>query len=183
MLDILSDIKTSRGIEILNVQGDKPAESFLENVLRLQVSRVGMRIKGYVTAVEEIKNGRDLSKLDQFEAAKIIGLGTITGKAQQRANALKNMTQATLKEYIEEFISAVEKLQVKDETGFENSKLSNRSLHTLLKDSTLASGLRKLRSPLDFLDTFPLFGLALQIKRNEGSLDNPLLASVKSYTP
>lgn len=182
MLNILEDIKNSRGIEILNAHEEKSGESFLESVLRLQVSRVGMRIRGYVTAVKEIKNGKDLSKLDQFEAAKIIGLGTITGKAQQRANALKNMTQATLKDYIEEFLSAVEKLKVKNETGFEVCKITNRSLHTLLKDTTLASGLRKIRSPLDFLETFPLFGIGLQLKRNEGTLDSAQKAAVKSYT-
>jgi hypothetical protein len=60
------------------------------------VSRIGARIAGYINDVAEIMNGRDLGLLNQFEAAKIIGLGTITGKAQQRANSLKNMTQAKL---------------------------------------------------------------------------------------
>lgn len=64
MLNILEDIKKSRGIEILSSTAENSGETFLESVLRLQVSRVGMRIRGYVTAVEEIKNGRDLSKLD-----------------------------------------------------------------------------------------------------------------------
>lgn len=92
------------------------------------------------------------------------------------------MTQSTLKDYIQEFLAAVEKLQLKDETGFENCKLTNRSFHSLLKDSTLASGLTKIKSPLDFLEIFPLFGIGLQLKRNEGTLDNAGKAAVKSYT-
>jgi hypothetical protein len=181
MTAIVEDIKKSRGLDIVTGKVDSGIASFLDQVLNLQINRTGMRIAGYLTAVEEIKNGRDLSKLDQFEAAKIIGLGTITGKAQQRANALKNMTQAKLTEYIEEFIAAYEQIEIKDTTGFTPSFKTNRTFHTLLKDETLASGLRKFNSPLDFLDTFPLFGAALNIKRADGTANSVWKASVKSY--
>lgn len=91
MIAIVEDIKNVRGLDILS-DASRDSSSFLNEVLNLQIFRTGRKIAGYVKAVEEIKNGRDLSLLDEFEAAKIIGLGTITGKAQQRANSLKNMT-------------------------------------------------------------------------------------------
>lgn len=182
MVDILEDIRKSQGIDILNKGEQMEQSNFLQNALKLQLDRIGSRIKGYVTAVEEIMKGRDLSKLDQFEAAKIIGLGTITGKAQQRANALKNMTAAVLKEYISEFMAVVSKISVKETTEFDLAKISNRSLHTLLKDATLGDGLAKLKSPLDFLEIFPLIGLGLGVKRNLGSDEDYLKVEVKTYS-
>jgi hypothetical protein len=184
MVAIIEDIKNSRGLDILSGTSGSGESTFLDDVLNLQISRTGMRITGYLTAVEEIKNGRDLSKLDEFEAAKIIGLGTITGKAQQRANSLKNMTKAKLSEYIQCFIEELDKIEpeLKDTTGFKNSFKSERTFHTILKDSTLRAALRKFNSPLDFLDTFPLFGVGLNIKRADGTLHSAWKASVKSYS-
>lgn len=51
-----------------------------------------------------------------------------------------------------------------------------------MKDSTLVDGLKKIKSPLDFLDIFPLFGTGLNIKRADGTLHSPWKASVKGYS-
>lgn len=181
MMNLIEDVKKSRGLDILT--GKVSADNtFLARVLNLQISRTSMRIKGFLDAVEEIKNGRDLGALNEYEAAKIIGLGTIVGKAQQRALALKNMNTEKLTQYVDEFVNAYNSIEVQGETGFPNSLISDINFRDIVADSTLESGLRKFHSPLDYLDIFPLFGYGINVKRNDGCELNANKLSVKSYS-
>ena len=180
MMNIINDVKQSRGLDLLSGKTtDK--KDFMSTVLNLQVIRTSLRIKGFLDAVNEIKEGKDLSNLNEFEAAKVIGLGTIVGKAQQRALALKNMNQETFLEYIEEFIAEVEQIDLQEETGFVDAYETDSHLRKLLSDPTFIPGLRKFKSPIDFLDIFPLFGLAINIKRSEGYQTDAYKVAVKSY--
>lgn len=180
MMNIIEDVKKSRGLDILTGKTSEE-ENFLARVLNLQISRTSSRIKGFLAAVDEIKDGKDLSQLNEYEAAKIIGLGTVVGKAQQRALALKNMGQDTLQGYIDEFVSVLQSIELKEENQPEESEISKTTFRRILGDNTLEAGLRQFHSPLDFLDIFPLFGIAVNIKRNDGSLDDAYKVSVKSF--
>ena len=180
MQNIVADIQASRGLDIVSGKTSEK-QDFLNQVLNLQIVRTSSRVNGYLTAVKEIQDGRDLGKLSEYEAAKIIGLGTVVGKAQQRALALKQMTATVLKEYIEEFIAEFEKLELQPDTGYKQSYRSNRSFKALLDDPSLVAGLRKFHSPLDFLDVFPLFGLAIDVKRSLGYDNDAWKVAVKGY--
>ena len=180
MNGILRDLKNHQKIDILGGKSEGK-NNFLRKVLDIQLKRKSAIIKGYVAAVEEIMNGRDLSKLNEFEAAKVVGLGTIVGKAQQRVLAMKNMNADKLRSYIEDFCQKLEKISLKSQTDFEKTYKTKTSFYQLLQDSSLVSALKKFSSPLDFLTTLPLYGLGLVVKRGEGSIDDPWKVIVKGY--
>jgi hypothetical protein len=182
MVDILQEVERNTGIKIL--AGAHTAENnFMDKVLNLQTFRTFTKVNGYLTSVEEIMNGKDLSKLNEYEAAKIIGLGTVVGVAQQRALALKTMTPTKVKEFSEEFICVVNSIKDKASETTSNPPAfkSGGTLRDLIVDSTLETGLMKLTTPLVLLRVFPMFGLALKVKRNQGYEMNPFKVSLHSY--
>lgn len=182
LMDVIcEDVKESRGIDIKSNK-TKDGNDFLTKVLNLQVTRTSQKINGYINSVLEIKNGSDLSKLNEYEAAKIIGLGTIVGKAQQRALALKFMTREKLQECIDEFISVLRKTELKEETDFVGANISGGNYNKLFRDPSFQAGIKKLESPLDFLDVFPIFGTGLVVKRNDGSNKDASKVSVTNYS-
>ena len=79
MSEILEDIKKSKGLDLVNMTPSEK-EDFESTVLNHQIKLTKERVKGYLSSVEEIKNGKDLTTLNDFEAAKIISLGTVVGK-------------------------------------------------------------------------------------------------------
>lgn len=56
------------------------------------VRNLGVRIKWYVDELTVFIKGVGTNQLSEYEAAKRIGIGTITGKYHQKALALKGIT-------------------------------------------------------------------------------------------
>ena len=67
-------------------------ESFKERANSLAVKNVGGRIKWFVDELNIIAKGVGIGQLNEYDAAKRIGIGTITGKYHQKALALKGIT-------------------------------------------------------------------------------------------
>lgn len=67
-------------------------ESFKDRAMGLAVKNTGSRIKWYLDELEIISKGVGIGQLNEYEAAKRIGIGTITGKYHQKALALKGIT-------------------------------------------------------------------------------------------
>jgi hypothetical protein len=67
-------------------------ESFKERASSLAVKNVGSRIKWFIDELRIIARGVGIGQLNEYEAAKRIGIGTITGKYHQKALALKGIT-------------------------------------------------------------------------------------------
>jgi hypothetical protein len=67
-------------------------ESFKERASSLIVKNVGSRIKWFMDELRIIGKGVGIGQLNEYEAAKRIGIGTITGKYHQKALALKGIT-------------------------------------------------------------------------------------------
>jgi hypothetical protein len=83
--------------------------SYYRVVLNHQVAHSKVKVEGYLKDVKSLCDGNTLSKMSEFEAAKIIGLGTIVGKYQQKALALKNVNKKEFLEIKDEFITSVKK--------------------------------------------------------------------------
>jgi len=180
MMEILDDVKIVKGIDILNA-GLSDKDSFENTVLNHQMKLGKERIRGYLTAVEEIMNGKDLTSLGEYEAAKIIGLGTIVGKRQQRVLALNNLTKDSFDRMIDEFKTTIASIQLADTTALPESHTSKLNLFKLLKDTTLLRGLSKIPSVIDLAELFPFIGIPVTLKRTEGSQSDPWKVNVKSY--
>lgn len=82
-------------IHKLYILSEKPLglkESFKERASTLAVKNVGSRIKWFIDELNIIAKGLGIGQLNEYEAAKRIGIGTITGKYHQKALALKGIT-------------------------------------------------------------------------------------------
>lgn len=71
--------------------------------MSLAVKNIGTRIKWYLDELDIIAKGSGIGQLNQYEAAKRIAIGTITGKYHQKALALKGITVKDFLEIKQEF--------------------------------------------------------------------------------
>jgi hypothetical protein len=181
---ILLEVKQFEEIDLLtNVQD--PNLNFYKRCLNQQVSHSKVKIEGYLNDLNQLVKGNTPQKMSEFEAAKMIGLGTIVGKYQQKALALKNMGREAFAKVKDEFLTVVEKLRGKidafaaDEAKSMRSEKSGLCFMDFLKDPTLSDGLGLLNSPYDLLETLPLVGIGFNLKRFDGSKDNSFLTKIQ----
>lgn len=183
MMDIIEDIRKSKGLKLLGDSGPgSESEDFNTRVLNLQIKRTGLRVQGYLTSMKELKEGLNLQKLSEFEAAKIIGLGTVVGKHQQRALAMQVITKDKFKQMAQEFTSILATLALHENTDTAPAVNSGLTPVKVFKDKTIKEALDKIESPLVFLELFPLIGIPVKIKRNEGCANDAWQIEIKDYS-
>lgn len=182
MMDIIEDIKNSKGLKLLSNDQDETAENFNTKVLNLQIKRTGSKIAAYLNSMKELKEGLNLQSLSEFDAAKIIGLGTVVGKHQQRALAMKNITKEKYKQMVQEFTAVLNSTPLDNSTDVPEAYLTKMTPIKLFKDASLKEGLEKIESPLSFLELFPLQGIPVKLKRNDGCETDPWKVEVKEYS-
>lgn len=68
-----------------------------------KLRRNQFRIVATFDIIKKLATGLKISELNEFDAAKLMNIGTITGKYQQRALGLKNITSEVYKDIINEF--------------------------------------------------------------------------------
>lgn len=76
------------------------------------MKNVGSRIKWFIDELRIIAKGVGIGQLNEYEAAKRIGIGTITGKYHQKALALKGITVKDFELIKDEFTSTFEKVKL-----------------------------------------------------------------------
>ena len=184
MMDIIEDIRKSKGLRLIVTEQDEKManDSFNSKVLNLQIKRTGSRIEGFVKSMLDLKNGQNLQQMSEYDAAKIIGLGTIVGKHQQRALAMKNITKEKFKQMVQDFIKTLSVTPLENKTDVEPAFGTKITPYKLFTDKTLKDGLDIIDSPLVFLELFPIQGIPVKIKRNEGCETDPWKIEVKEYS-
>lgn len=83
---ILEEVKSVEGLDLLSKKVD-PNLSFYKKVLNQQVAHSRIKVEGYLNDLNQLVQGKTPQKMSEFDAAKMIGLGTIVGKYQQKALA------------------------------------------------------------------------------------------------
>ena len=161
----------------IDVISNKPLEgkeSFKMRAASLAVKNIGTRINWFIEEISIISKGVGLGQLNEYEAAKRIGIGTITGKYHQKALALKGITVADFIKIKEDFA-----------TTFKNTKLSPEpskqevSIFTLQNqkecflEPDFLEGLEYCKTQFDLVESFPVVGYGLKVKRHDGSMINP----------
>lgn len=79
----------------LYIISEKPLEvkeSFKVRAMNLAIKNTGSRIKWFLDELDIISKGSGIGQLNEYEAAKRMAIGTITGKYHQKALALKGIT-------------------------------------------------------------------------------------------
>lgn len=172
-LNLVTRYEKENNLSILK-ENSTELKSFKLRAVEFMIRNIGVRIKWYIEELAVLAKGLGTQQLSEFEAAKRLGIGTITGKYHQKALALKGITVADFAKIKEEF-----------KKTFENTKLDNTpstqepSIFTLqtqkevFQEPDFLEGLDMCKSQYDLVETFPVVGYSLKVKRFDGSMVNP----------
>lgn len=183
-LDLLKEFKLIGTLDTEDVQEEVDhlmRQDFRQRVQFNKLRHNQFRIKGYYENVELLAKGLGCQQLSEWEAAKRIGIGTITGNYHQRAMNLRGLTVDAFKilrnEFVETFKS-VPPLQSRSEQ--EESIVTLENQKDVFLDPEFVSGLLACESQFDLVESLPVVGLALQVRRPNGLDLNPWLVEVKA---
>ena len=179
---MIDEVKSVEGLNLISKSVD-PSLSFYKKVLNQQVAHSRIKIEGYLADLNKLVKGDTPQKMSEFEAAKMIGLGTIVGKYQQKALALKNVPKEEFAIIKQEFMATVNGLkselaEIKQNGNSDKSKISGLSLIDTLNDPTLEAGFEILNTQYDLMETFPIPGIAINLKRFERAQEIAFMVKV-----
>lgn len=182
MEKILDQVKKERGIDILNSKevDDAPEGlTFHQRALRNLVKHTLSRAAWFYEEIKLLAEGKSPKELSEYDAAKRIGIGTIVGKYHQKALALKGITVDEFKKLRDEFASIYKEITIKPNSNQEGSVITLQNQKEVLLEKDFLDGLSYCNSQFDLVEAFPLIGMAIKIKRFNGSMLNPWLTKVR----
>eukprot|EP01103_Thecamoeba_quadrilineata_P007657 TRINITY_DN17503_c0_g1_i1.p1 TRINITY_DN17503_c0_g1~~TRINITY_DN17503_c0_g1_i1.p1 ORF type:complete len:991 (+),score=218.00 TRINITY_DN17503_c0_g1_i1:42-3014(+) len=139
------------------------------------------RVQGYFENIEMLAKGLGVQALNEWEAAKRIGIGTITGNYHQRALNLRGLTVENFKIMRNEFLELYKAANFsRQRSEQEESVVTLVNQKDVFLDPEFAKGLIGCASQFDLVETFPVVGLALKVRRPQGIDMDPWLISVQS---
>ncbi|CAD8049840.1 unnamed protein product [Paramecium sonneborni] len=187
MKRIVGHINTKLGFDILNLSlnyipnQNKP---FHQKVKESFVYKYCSKILYFVNEIESLIKGVNPKQLNEFEQAKRLMIGTITGKHLQKALALKGITIQEFQTIKQEFVNIIKNSQFnqQNEQGQERSVITLENQRDILKDPIqMEESMKYIKSQYDFVETFPLIGHGIKVKRFEGCQVNPWLVHVLNF--
>lgn len=121
-----------------------------------------------------IAKGVGIGQLNEYEAAKRIGIGTITGKYHQKALALKGITAKDFEKIKEEFTETFSKVKLSEKpSSQEGSLFTLQNQKEVFQEPDFLDGLKMCVTQFDLVQSFPVVGFSLKVKRYDGSMINP----------
>jgi len=177
----LEKFKVRTGLDLKAVDQDIASGTFSQRVMKNLMKNMGIRVLWYMNEVEALSKGINPQALNEFDAAKRIGIGTITGKYHQKALALKGITVQNFKQMCEEFkvILTNTKLNPDIESMQEKSLITLQNQKEVFLDKDFVKGLDMCHSQYDLVAAFPVVGYAIKLKRFDGSMMNPWLIEMR----
>ena len=142
--------------------------------MNLAVKNVGSRIKWYLDELEIIAKGSGIGQLNEYEAAKRIAIGTITGKYHQKALALKGITSKDFQVIKEEFTEVFKKVKLSEKPSSQQCSIFTlQNQKEVFEEPDFLEGLTFCKTQFDLVETLPIIGSGLKVKRYDGSMINP----------
>eukprot|EP00669_Euglena_mutabilis_P004246 TRINITY_DN1547_c0_g1_i1.p1 TRINITY_DN1547_c0_g1~~TRINITY_DN1547_c0_g1_i1.p1 ORF type:complete len:895 (+),score=286.71 TRINITY_DN1547_c0_g1_i1:312-2687(+) len=176
---VLRELKAGTGVDLLSAEGEPPTDAwvgFRPRVLWLEALHRRFWVRSFVETVEKLAKGEAATSVGEWDAAKRLGIGTLLGKLNQRALAAKDLTPERFTAIKNEFIAALRK----DPKPPRPPPPILQCQADVLLDPDLPDSLPLVSSHFDLIECLPIVGLALQLKRPEGSVDNPWVVQVQS---
>lgn len=170
MREMVEDYKVVTGIDLLNENEAKDGIDFLNRVQANQSRYERLKVQGYIETMRKITEGRMITAEDEYEAAKLLGIGTIIGKHKQKIFALKNLPPTVYAGIIDEFSKISKKLILSEGIPGDKSFSILESQREIFLDNTLADGLKLIEDPYTMVECFPIVGQALEVKRGQECL-------------
>lgn len=185
---LLTQVKKEKGIDLMVERKELSEDDFskltffqrcMQNLIKYSLSRA----QWFYEDVKLMAQGKQVSDLNEYDAAKRIGLGTIVGKYQQKALALKGITVDEFKKIRDEAAGIFKNCDMKTFTKTDGGMSGKPGAEGMVmkepfmqKDFLEALGM--CNSQFDLFEAFPLQGVQIKLKRFNGSLTNPWLTKV-----
>lgn len=87
--------------------------------MNLAIRNTGSRIKWFLDELDIIAKGSGIGQLSEFEAAKRMAIGTITGKYHQKALALKGITVKDFQVIKEQFVDVFKTVKLSEKPSLQ----------------------------------------------------------------
>ncbi|EGR31807.1 zinc-binding dehydrogenase family protein, putative [Ichthyophthirius multifiliis] len=159
MNDLLEDLNNTYGIKNLltiNQEEVNKGKTFPERAKLNYILKNGLRLQWFFNEIQQLLERKPGQKESEFEVAKRMNIGTITGKYSQKILSLKNITLDIFEQMKNNYL--------------QNNEFLNQEF---------AEGLTLTKSQFDLMETLHFKGIALKVKRNEGFLESYSAFTVK----
>ena len=173
MEEIIDRLREDKTIDVLDIEKYEKQTSFKDKALANLIKRNYGRIKWFYDDMKAIAEGDVAKTLNEYEAAKKIGTGTIVGNYMQKTLNLKKLATSDFKRIKEEFKKIYENTTI---TPYDNQEASIITLETqkhVFLEPDFIEAIDMCHTQFDLVDSFPLIGLALKIKRLAQCSENP----------
>ena len=117
--------------------------------------------------------------MNEWESAKKIGVGTITGVYNQKLLSLKNVKIADFKKLRDEFVVLLKGLKLNPDSDQEPSEILKQTQKDVFLEENFIEGLYECESQFDLIETLPIIGLPLQVKRSLSIAQDPWLIEIQ----
>ena len=180
---LFDQVKKEKGIDLIKESAGQDEEpeglSFHQRALRNLMKHTLSRAVWFYDDVKLLAEGKSPKELSEYDAAKRIGIGTIVGKYHQKALALKGITVDEFKVLRDEFAALFKETPLTPHSSQEASVITLENQKEVFLQKDFVEGLSFCNSQFDLVESFPLIGLAIKIKRFNGSMLNPWLTQVR----
>lgn len=165
MREMVDDYKDVTGIDLLNENETKEGVNFINRVQANQSRYERLKVQGYIETMKKISEGKMITAEDEYEAAKMLGIGTVIGKHKQKVFALRNLAPQLYAGVIEEFSKIAKKLILSESVPGDRSFSILESQRDIFLDNTLCDGLKLIEDPYTMVECFPIVGASIEVKR------------------
>lgn len=175
------EYEAMNNISLISEPKVEAKESFKSRAAKMQARTVGSRISWFIDELTVLSKGMGLGQLSEYDAAKRMGIGTITGKYHQKALALKGLTPKAFREMCAEFREVFLATELSAASSSQDASVFTlQNQKEVFQEEDLLEGLDLCNSQFDFVESFPVVGYSLKVKRYDGSLVNPWKVTVQS---
>ncbi|KRX05847.1 hypothetical protein PPERSA_03784 [Pseudocohnilembus persalinus] len=162
----------------LDEQNNKVGDAFAMRAKKNYIIRYGGKLQWFLDEIEQISKGINAKADNEFEAAKRMNIGTITGKYQQKVLALKNIPANKFLEFVQEFKQKLQEAKIEKPEG--EGQIS--CVKQILLQNDFVSGLDYITNQYDFVEMFELTGNGFKLKRTDQTETNPYQAEGKGVS-
>ncbi len=181
MKKLMDGFKAKEGLDLAVwiEDADMLKVKFLERCKKHKLRHNQFRLKAYLENVQTLAKGEVVKDMNEWEAAKRLGIGTITGTYQQKALNLKGFTVEMYRGIRNDFRKLFAAAKLDPGTDQEASIITKETQKEVFMEPGFDKGLELCDTQFDLVETLPVVGLALQLKRYVGSINDPWLIGVK----
>jgi translation elongation factor EF-1alpha len=136
-------------------------------------------IQSLIAECKRMRDGVSLKDLSAEEAAKRLAIGTQQGKFHNKALKMRGLDPSEFENFKKEFIEKLKATKLSSETSQEASFILLQTQKEIFMEETLPLAIEKLNC-YELVETFPLVGHSIFIKRTDQSMINPYTIQVIS---